>query len=241
MASNWDQRKFDVALNACLANTGRTAANVINGHALAIAFGAQRNTPKADKISIGKSLSELIYDFKTTKKGASRRLKMRTVFTGAGGATALAPIVALLINKARGAKGQPGLYGSEMAAAIRKLIAKRQSTVAFLKSGWTPAIKQLLPLVPSKYRTKSGYIEKVMGEPKGGVFPATPEQNSPTCRIFNAIGTAGTNSASHNAALERYGRPALEMAFETETASMVEHLRQKLSEEAFAEFNRMAA
>ena len=174
MPNTWEQRKFDRALNACIQISRRSAKDVINAHALYIAFSAQNFTPKADKLAIGRSLSELIYGFKNTKKGAKRFLKTKTVYTGAGGATARAPIVALMINKKRGEQGKPGLYGPDMAAAVRTFIAGRQRTVAFLKSGWSPAIKLLKSKVPYKFRgaAKEKETIKVMGAAKGRAVAA---------------------------------------------------------------------
>jgi hypothetical protein len=242
MSNTWDQRQFDRALNACIQVSRRSAANVINAHALYIAFSAQNFTPKADKMAIGRSLSELIYDFKATKKGSRRTLKTKTVYTGAGGATAQAPIVALMINKKRGEHGKPGLYGPDMAAAVRTFIAGRQRTVAFLKSGWSPAIKLLKSKVPYKFRgaAKEKEIVKFMGQAKGRATAAV-ESEKPTAMIENFVGMAGPGGNHHNAGLVKYGQPAFERAFRTETASMIEHLKKELDETAFAEFNRQAA
>jgi len=243
MADTWDQSKFDRALNACIQISRRSAANVINAHALYIAFAAQNYTPKADKLSIGRSLSELIYDFKQTKKGSRRLLKTKTVYTGAGGATAQAPIVALMINKKRGEQGKPGLYGRDMAAEVRKFIAKRQNTVAFLKAGWIPAIKALKLRVPYKFLSRGKPEDKTVrqfGAAKGRGIAAI-ESERPTATIENYVGMAGPGGAHHNDGLVKYGRPAFERAFQTETQSMMEHLKKELSETAFAEFNRQAA
>jgi hypothetical protein len=240
MLNTWDQRKFVRALNACIQISRRSAANVINAHALYIAFAAQNFTPKADKMAIGRSLSELIYGYKNTKKGAKRFPK--TVYTGAGGATAQAPIVALMINKKRGEQGKPGLYGPDMAAAVRTFIAGRQRSVAFLKSGWSPAIKLLKSKVPYKFRgaAKEKETVKVMGQAKGRAIAAV-ESEKPTAMIENFVGMAGPGGNHHNAGLVKYGQPAFARAFRTETASMMEHLKKKLDETAFAEFNRQAA
>ena len=243
MPNLWDQRKFDRALNACIQTSRRSAANVINAHALYIAFAAQNFTPKADKMEIGRSLSELIYSFKDTKKGARRSLKTKTVYTGAGGATAQAPIVALMINKKRGEQGKPGLFGRDMANAVRKFIASRQRTVSFLKSGWSPAIKVLKSKVPYKFRSQGKTEDrtaKQYGEAKGrGV--AAVESDRPTATIENYVGMAGPGASHHNAGLVKYGTPAFERAFQSETASMMEHLKKELGETAFAEFNRQAS
>ena len=242
MPNKWNQDKFDRALNACIQISHRDAANVINAHALYIAFSAQNFTPKADKMNIGRSLSNLIYDFKATRKGASRRLKTKTVYTGAGGASAQAPVVALMINKKRGEQGRPGLFGRDMAAEVRTFIASRQRTVAFLKSGWSPAIKALKSRVPYKFRgaAKEKETVKVMGVAKGRALPALPG-DQPKCTIENFVGMAGPGGSHHNAGLVRFGQPAFERAFQQETSSMMEHLKKELGESAFAEFNRRAS
>ena len=235
MPEVWNQRKFDIALAECIRTSRRTCAAVINGHALRIAFTAQKETPKADKEKIALDLQNYIYD--TNRKGKRKlRVSARRKFMG----LAAAPVVALMINKKRGEQGKPGLYGAEMANAIRKYISSRQRSAAFLKSGWSPAIKRLLQIVPYGMRgpnVRPDNSVKQYGAAKGEVRPAV-EDERPTCVIENLVGITGPNSSKHNAALMEYGRPALEKAFEKETANMMEHLKQKLGEESFAEFNR---
>ncbi len=194
-------------------------------------------------MEIGRSLSRMIYEFKDTKKGATRRLKTKTVFTGAGGATAQAPIVALMINKKRGEQGKPGLFGRDMAAAVLNFISARQRTVSFLKSGWSPAIKILKSKVSYKFRgdaKNQDMTVKQFGAAKGRAVAAA-ESEKPTAMIENFVGMEGPGGNHHNAGLVKFGKPAFERAFQTETASMIEHLKKELGETAFAEFNRQAA
>jgi len=233
MPETWNQRKFDAALLECVRASSRTAAAVINGHALRIAFGAQKFTPKADAGKIGLELSEMTEYFERQKSG--RTVKRKIMAINAPGA----PLVALLVNKQRGRQRKKGLYGPEMAEAVRKFISGRKRTVAFLKSGWLPAIKLLAQIVPSRYRgggISVDYSVKQYGAAKGRVTPAV-ESDSPTAIIENLVGVSGSQSEHHNAALMKYGRPALEAAFRLETVSMMDHLKTKLDAESFAAFN----
>lgn len=50
------------------------------------------------------------------------------------------PLLALIINKRRGAKGEHGLYGERMQKAVESLWKARVSSIAFLRSGWLPAV-----------------------------------------------------------------------------------------------------
>lgn len=230
MSNTWDQRQFDRALNACIQTSNRTAENVVNGHALRVAFGAQKFTPKADASKIGRELSELTEMFERQKSG--RTIKRKIL------ASNQAPIAALLVNKERGRRGEKGLYGSDMKYAVAHFIGFRKRSVAFLKSGWTPVIKILMRAVPSKYRpgVMPQAENEVKGLPNGSVILATIEKCA--CTISNDVGTRGPKSIEHNEALMKYGRPALQRAFDVETQQMIQHLKEKLDQESFAEFNR---
>lgn len=236
--SRWDQSRFTSILREYLRITKRTVADAVNTKAFFIARRAVVETPKADALKIGKELSELIYAFKDTKHGAKRTLKTVTRYDALG-RTNQVPIAALLVNKRRGERGKPGLYGAAMTEAIRRIRGARQSSVGFIKSGWLPAIRKLEYGVPEKYRRGAAKMDMTIHtstSPKGSATLASPGARV-QAMISNDIGDHGAHQGQHNAALHKYGEPALARAFAVETLGMQQYIDQHMKPDA-DEFNR---
>ena len=110
------------------------------------------------------------------------------------------------------------------------MVNARVRSVAFIRSGWLPALRRLARY--SKYgRIKFGLEDtgKQFGQAKGGVSVATKQQGwNARTYIWNAAG----GEAKHKGAIRKYGLPALEQAFRQETASMKQYLEKKLRESA---------
>ena len=177
-------------------------AETINTKLFFIARRAVIETPKADKTKFGR-----IYD----KTGA---------------------IIGRVINKRRGLRGEKGLYGEAMAKAVETVLVARRKSVAFLKSGWIPAIKKFEPFVKQKRGVaRNDSSAKMVGRPKGEGHVATPGFKVSGI-IINAIGTAGKRATPHNAALLKFGQPALQKAFDHETSSMLEYIARKMKDSA---------
>lgn len=223
---SWDQTQFNEVLKEYLGWTKRTLAEVLNTKAYYIARKAIWYTAKASKESIGDSLGRFVSTSRTTKSGkttTSRRLEL------AEAREADAPLAALIVNARRGAEGRPGLYGQAMAAAVRQLIAARVRSIAFIKSGWLPAIRILQTFAKDKSGAgPTDSAARIYGQEKGAAYPAV-EGHEMISRIVNsAAGKAGTSAA----ALDKYGGKGLDMAFYDETASMKEYIERKMAEDA---------
>lgn len=134
-------------------------------------------------------------------------------------------IMAKAINKARRRSGLKGLFGGLMDAAIKKMIASRRRSVGFLKSGWLPAIKRLEPLAERRGAPGMGPKPRQFGKDFGYATPAR-EGWKPAVVIANTIGQS--EKQEHGEALQKHGGPALQRAFNAETASMREYLERKL-------------
>ena len=213
-----DTREFDATMRRYRELSRKDPAIICNTKAFFIARGATRLTPKADKEKIKKELGAIVQRGKT--KGALKLVSARDYD---------APLVALIINAQRG-KGK-GLYGVEMTEAIRKFIANRMRSIAFLKSGWLPAIKGLAALVPNKRNAPPiDRSAKQFGEAKGSFRPA---RDSSWKTVSTIINSAGANE-NNKGALIRYGGPALQQAVNDEEASMREYVERKLRETAKA-------
>jgi hypothetical protein len=218
----WDQSKFDAALAEYLKVTSRTVTDAINTKAYFIARKALYLTHKASKRAIQDSLGKII---------TSRRRMTTRIASLPSGRTADAPLAALIINARRGRAGQPGLHGIAMTRAIADLLNARMRSIAFLKSGWIPAIRILEGL--AKDKSKAGPTDRearIYGRQKGGATPAA-EGVAPVATIINSALSRGDPGG---AALAKYGGAGLEAAFAEETASMLKYLEEKMAPDAAA-------
>src|SRR5436853_2213008 len=109
----------------------KSPARIVNTKAYYISRKASWFTAKTSRAAIADSLGS---------RAGGGRLKLRP------GTDTDAPLAALIVQSRRAAKGQKGLYGIEMATAINQLISSRLKSIAFLRSGWLPAIRLLAPL-----------------------------------------------------------------------------------------------
>ncbi len=223
-----DTREFDRSLAAYMQVTTHNTAEVINKKAFFIARRAVRETPSTTKGQIASSLGKIT---RSKRKGTMLHLvAAQQTYGHLQGREATAPLAALIINARRGRKGEPGLEGASMTAAIASLIAARSRSRSFLKSGWLPAIKLLEPLVTDKrgepatsYRGAKQY-----GIAKGASMPARPGWKV-RCIIENTVRESGKRA---NDALIRKGGPALQRAFDFEAASMAGEVLRRQYESA---------
>ena len=200
-----DDREFKKTLDNYLKFTRRTIPEIVNTKAFFIARAAVVYTPKADSSKVRKFFS------KSTQK-----------------------IVGMIINKRRGERGEKGLYGDEMAEAQAMMKAARLRSVAFIKSGWLPAIKTLGKLIPSKsgaMRSEEGDATgrtKQVGQEKGKCSPAKGGGFLAKAIITNMA------NARHDTkdALMQFGGEALQKAIAHETLSMKVYIEDKLQKSA---------
>lgn len=197
-----DDREFTKTLARYRAYcTSRTLPEIINTKAFFIARRAVVETPKA-----------------ATKE-------IRKFIDARGG-----EIVGKIINKRRGARGEKGLYGEAMTVAIGLVKAARLRSVAFLKSGWLPAIKVLEKRVEMKWRrgaARNDKAAKIVGRDKGEATPARQGW-----KVFAEIVNAANANRDTRTALIKEGFPALQRAFAHEVRSMKEYIEKKMREDA---------
>lgn len=227
-----DTRQFDRVLGQYLRVSERAPAEIINRKAFFIARRAVVETPKANraqfikKLTAQQTVAEKLLGQKvrlTKTKGVLRGKMLTQKVKGA-------PLAALIINARRARQGLPGLSGAKMEEAINQLLAVRSKSVAFLKSGWLPAIRILEPHVGNKtgqgaprmdYRTAHQ-----IGIAKGSAVPARPGWN-----VRATIENAASARRDKKEALIKYGQPALQRAFDFEAHSTSEEVGRRLCEE----------
>lgn len=201
METTWQQDVFDRELDRYIAASSKELPTILNSKAYFVARKALWFTDKAAAVKI-------------------RRLEKMKGRNGGH-------LVGSIINKRRKAKGENGLYGKEMKVEVDRLIAARLRSVAFLKSGWIPAIRFLDPKAQDKQLagpTVRGATQ--YGRPKGTASAATEAVLS--CVIQNL---AQAKSDRINA-LTTIGGRGLNRAFLDEAASMVEYVEKKMKKHA---------
>jgi len=221
--------EFTATLNRYKELSKRDPKKICDTKAFFIARRAVIETPKADAVRIKGELGRVI-----SKKKQAVAMSLRTVKRfSRWGLEVQVPLAALIINKRLG-KGR-GLYGAAMTEAIRSLLAARMRSIAFIKSGWLAAIRTLVGLADTRGapRQQSGPVQ--VGASKGF---ATPAQDS--WRAKTTIGNTASAKHDSQAALIKYGEPALQRAFDAETASMKDYMERKLKETAKAAGVRVA-
>jgi hypothetical protein len=233
-AAKWDQRRFDRTFLRYLQFTSRTFVQAVNTKAYYIARKALWFTHKADRGKVESVLGKYVTTQRTTKKGRvmnRRRLELTKARSHD------APLAAVIINKRRGAKaagGKGGLYGKAMALAIREMMAARIKSIAYIKSGWLPAIRALAKLADKKGQPAiDSAAKQIGGTPKGSAVPAVLSSSTSAASIINET---WTKHDPNGAAMMKYGASGLQRAFNDEAASMTQYLKDKMRP-AETEFN----
>ncbi len=217
--------EFTRTLRAYANISRREPAVICNTKAFYIARGATRETPKADAQKIKAELRGSRTKNIILKSGKERRTKYT--------------LAQLIILARRAAAGQ-STKKKDMAEDVKKFIAARVRSVAFIKSGWLPAIKRLEPLAarigaaPRLTKSTSG---QQYGQAKGSAKPARENDVRAVCQITN-----DALPKSHGALLERiihhfhnpsrdkvltYAEPALQTAFDNEQGSMLKYIEDR--------------
>jgi hypothetical protein len=181
-----------------------------------IARRATVDTKKASAAEIRKLRERAIIG---TGTKAGKQIKVRDTLAS----TQAARILQASLRKA----GKPAIRVRDLPAAVRSFIGARLRSIAYLKSGWIPAIKTLEPLADVARKPRMDNSGKVFKLPKGGAKPARNLWRT-SCEIFNAAVTR----KSADQGLVRYGRPGLQAAFDAEVRSMKDYIERKMTARA---------
>lgn len=207
--------------------------DLTNTKLLFIARGALFRTPKADVAAIqmllGPVASELSHQkIRITKtKGVKRgKVVWKKVFASAKNREV--PRLALIINARRRKEGKEMLFGDAMDREMNRVWNARRRSVAFLKSGWIPAIRHLTPLALPGRKPQIDRAAKQYGKNKGMAVAAGRSGSRVIGRIENFANAKGDDKG----ALVKYGMPALKSAFDSEVAGMREYIANKLKKSA---------
>lgn len=239
---------------------GRTEAEVVNNAAFWVAYNTREAMPFSP---IGRIDAELGVAVNLTKIKSGKRFsrnKKKFTFTAgkSGDIVTSVPLAALIINaranpnsnynkitNSRYAGPSPfkGLSRSAgaaaMAGAISRMIKSRHSSIKFLRLGWAMALQALWRFkggIPAKrdFSTKGDYSQF------GQVIIAQEGGTKVMAMISNDIGVEGSvNAPNYNAAMLRYGVPALQAAINREERQMLAYMIEK-TKKLNDKFNAMA-
>jgi hypothetical protein len=161
-----DTREFQRVAEKLLATSSRTFPKFINGQLFRVATLAIKATEKADRHRVERQMGTVRKVEKVRSSSAAKgwvRISRRELIHDS--------FAARIINARLRARGADMVWGQELIERARKLIAAKARSVAFIKSGWIPAVQRLAPLVGMRGASLDG--AKKIGAPKGYAIPAT--------------------------------------------------------------------
>jgi hypothetical protein len=203
---NVDTKDFDAAMKKYMEFTKKSIPEIVNTKALYVARAAVSLTATVDKTKIEAEL-----------KAQARNGK--------------GPLAAIVVNAQRGRKGEKGLFGAKMAAAVNKLIRIRKRGANFLRAGWIPAIKALSPFVKQKGGAASIKGVKAFGAPKGGALVAKPSPIwSCKAEIWNSVSGGKDKQPSNAPRVTRLIVDGLQKAINKEKDSILAYIKKKTDE-----------
>jgi hypothetical protein len=216
-----DTSEFDRTVRKYMELSKRDWAQVLNTKAFFIARRATLETKKADpkEIRALRERAAIGTGTRYNKSGKARKVTIRDDLSTSRAAR--------ILQAARRDAGQPAIPRAELAGAVRRFIARRLSSVAYLRSGWIPAIKILEPLSDVRGSPRADKGAKQFGRPKGGAKPARGLWRT-AVEIFNAAVTRKKGDEG----LRKYGQDGLQLAFNHELRSMKDYVERKLTARA---------
>lgn len=216
MAFRIDTREFDSTLRLYMPHARRDWATILNTKGYYIARRATVTTKKADPREI-RSLREraVIGTGLRFRKGQARQVTVREELSSTRAAR--------ILQAERRAAGKTFIPRAELPQAVKRFIAARLRSIAYIKSGWIPAIRRLEPLARGPGRPRQDTSAKQIGRPKGDANPARPGWRT-SCQISNSAWTRKSGGAG----LRKFGQAGLQAAFNDEIRSMREYIERKM-------------
>lgn len=257
-----DSTGLQNAIRERLKYPGRTEAEVVNNALFWVAYNTREAMPFS---TIGRIDTELGVAVNLTKIKSGKRFsrnKRNFSFTaGKGGDIVKSVPLAALIIQARANpssnynrithsryagpspfKGVSRAAGAAaMAGAISRMIKSRHSSIKFLRAGWSMALEALWRFKGNRSASKGGdFTSKSNFSDFGDVTVAQEGYTKVMGMIANNIGVEGSvNAPNYNAAMLKYGVPALQAALDREEKEMLLYMIKKTKAQN-DKFNAMA-
>lgn len=201
----FDTRQFDAAIKELMKYSRRDIAEELNQKAYSITLSASKITYKAQTQEIRAKFDEH------------------------------PELIAMAINKWRGANGLKGLKGRDMHEAIRVERNRRIRAAGFLRAGWLAAVATLASAIGKEFRQAktAERFQKI----SGGANKAIPSDR-PGVTFWDAT----ISKVTRNLGLARqYVEIGLQAAMNQETRRIAEHIERKLQARADAQAKAVGA
>lgn len=203
-----DAKRFNKMLSKYLDISGKGFVDEVNKRAFNICLKSIKYTESATN----KRISD---DLKRGAKTQPPKRKKRRKGKGKG-RPKKAPVGAILINYARGKRGEPGLHGKAMKAQLVKNIRSRQRGKGFMKAGWLGAADDIRPHLKQKRAKPKG---QGSFSRKGRGVAASILQMKPNATIVHGVPWADKVPAAVK---------GLKKAYRQETRDMLVYLKRKI-------------
>lgn len=222
---DWELNAFSSVCDMVVQDSSRTYPDFANGQMLAVAVRAIKHTVRAN----GEAIAHLMGQIATKVPKMVQGQRGKTRFSHRIFRTDTYSFAARIINARRKKAGQPMIWGDELDAAARGLIARRLRSVGFIKSGWIWAIRKLSKTVGYSVSNYEG-AARPSGQPKGDAIPAQGGlavlSGDISATIINtALLAAGKYSRGNPLPIAEAG---LQAALNETSADMLDHWATKL-------------
>lgn len=202
----------------------------LNKKAFFIALRAMSETPKVPPERIQRELDQQV--FAKSENGSVTAVKLGFVLAAKSASKKYRKAVAT--RKRKGKNWKLKLWRKTVWQRYNRIRGARQRNAGFMRAGWLSVVKQLSPFVKSKAGAppadRSGI--KLYGS-RGNAIPAKPGW-SPVVTITNSA----QSLSDRHFGLITHGGPALQRAFNLETADTNAFLEREAFKELTDQFNR---
>lgn len=223
-----DFREWNAALRLLWNESSRELEDFVNGQAFRVAYEAIKQTKITDRAKLIRQLGA------TQQYKPVRQRKTGKIYMKRNGVTMKKDSFAERILYKRYAEYEKwGIRGETMDQMVRNLVAARIRSIAFIKSGWIPAVQALARVIKRKPNT-SGTLQgaKIYGKKKGGAVPCRYSWNKEN---FATITNTALMTRRDKLALPAQGgnpmpiaEKGLQAALNVATRDMLQHLADKL-------------
>lgn len=215
---NIDQQRFSKVLAKYMQVSKKTFADECNKRAFNIALNASSGRKKFTKAASFSSIQ------KELKKGAKvqppPRKRRKKKGTGPRTRRKKAPLAAILINYARGKRGEKGLTGEAMQAQVDINLKSKNRGIGFMRAGWLGAADDIRPyLKKSRPRPKNSSGFRLLGK---GKHARSSLMISPEARVTHGVPWSDKVPAA---------RIGLKKAVRAETRDMLVYLKRKMRQD----------
>jgi hypothetical protein len=151
-----------------------------------------------------------------------------------------APLIALMVQKRMFKDKGHGFTGptrfADIRAKIQQVIQARIASLAYIKSGWIPAIQALAPLASVKGSMKNARTDADVKQ-IGPTIKGRAEIKDSATTLMGLIENSAWAKHDKTGALEKYGGQGLQHAFDYEAKDTQAEIEKRMKEGA-DEFNR---